>query len=85
MPISAAESHTLSVKAATVIIKDGLTAGMGWSDLMVVTEGVLTIVLAFCAEVSDTPDKVRFGTEVLDSLTEATQKRFLDFLRKEYK
>ena len=64
------KAHEIAVRAATAMVKEGMEAGLSWSDIAVAGETVIAIVVAGAAEVSGTPNRARFAQEIVEAMTE---------------
>lgn len=72
---NASMSHMIGAKAGSQIVKEGVAAGMSWTDIVISCETAIAVVIAASAELSGTPDRQRFASDMIDTMTERANNR----------
>ena len=74
-------AHQISVKAATVLLRQGEKEKLDWKELAIAMENTITLVVIACAQMSRTPQPERFCQEVMDTITERAHVRISEAYR----
>jgi hypothetical protein len=75
MPDARQIGHQIATRAATQIVKEGVAAGLGWTDIAISCESAIAIVVAAAIEMDGRPDHLEYATELVDTMTEHAHKR----------
>ena len=67
--------HAIASSVAMQIVKEGVAAGLDWTDIALLCESAIAIVVAAAAEMADRPNHLQFGTELIDTMTERAHER----------
>jgi hypothetical protein len=73
--MSATIAHQIACQAAKQIVKEGIDAGLSWTDIIISCESAVAIVVCATAELSGTPNRVQWVTEMVNIMTERAHGR----------